>query len=328
MGRSRPAVALALLACLAALAAPALAHDVNHLSADAQVSADGTLVLESAYATSDGFVVLYRDWDGRDGEVVGVTPFSAAQDDVTEVPVSLDEEVWAAVDRNATVTAVLYADGDGDGRFDPAEDDPQVSFGRATQVTFDVGRGEAPVYVSAAGIGAQRSAGEVTVREVTLAEAGHLVLSLSEDGEPGRTLGHVSLDAGTHEDVRVSLNRSFLADRDGTFSVFATAYTDDGDTAGQLDAGDRPVRADGSLVATRFSVSPADDVETGTPTSVVNTPTATAPPTTDPGTVSDGTPTRTTTRSASAEDGTGFGVVAVVLALLAALFVVTARRRR
>jgi len=328
MGRSRVVVVLALLACLAAVAAPVLAHDVNHLSADAQVSADGTVVLESAYATSDGFVVLYRGWDGRDGEVVGVTPFSAAQEDVTEVPVSFESEAWAAVDRNATVTAVLYADGDDDGRFDPAEDDPQVSFGRATQVTFDVARGEAPVYVSAAGIGAQRSASEVTVREVTLAEAGHLVVSLSEDGEPGRTLGHVSLAAGTHEDVRVSLNRSFLADRDDTFSVFATAYTDDGDAAGRLDAADRPVRADGSLVATRFSVSPAADIETGTPTSVVNTPTATASPTPDPATGGDGTPTGTLTRSASAEDGTGFGVVAAVLALLAALLVAMVRRRR
>jgi cell division septation protein DedD len=327
MGRSHPAIALALLACLVALAAPVLAHDVNHLSADAQVSADGTVVLESAYATGDGFVVLYRDWDGRDGEVVGVTPFSAAQADVTEVPVAFDDESWAAVDRNATVTAVLYADTDGDGRFDPAEDDPQVSFGRATQVTFDVARGEAPVYVSAAGIGAQRSAGEVTVREVRLAEAGHLVVSLSEDGEPGRTLGHVSLAAGTHEDVRVSLNRSFLADRDGIFSVFATAYTDGGDVTGRLDAADRPVRADGSLVATRFSVSPVDDVETTTPTSVVNTPTATASSTTDTATVSDTTPTGTTTRSASAEDGSGFGAMAVLAALLAALLVVTVRRR-
>lgn len=319
MGRSTLVVCLALLlVCSPVVVA---AHDVNHLSADAQVSPDGTLVLESAYATSDGFVVLYRGWDGRDGEVVGVTEFSAARVDVTEVPVSLNDSAWDAVEGNATVTAVLYADdGERNGTFDPA-DSPQVSFGRATQVTFDVARGTSPVYVSAAGIGAQRSAGEVTVREVSLAEAGHLVLSLSEGGEPGRTLGHVTLDAGTHENLRVGLNRSFLASRNGTFSVFATAYTDDGD--GVLDADDRPVRANGSLVTTRFSVSPVDDVETGTPTSAVNTPTATAPPPTD-------SPTEATTPSPTRTDGNGpgFGLVAALGALVAALLLGVSRGRR
>lgn len=321
MGRSPLVVGLALLLVAAGLAAPALAHDVNHLSADAQVSPDGTLVLESAYATSDGFVVLYRGWNSRDGEVVGVTEFSAARVDVTEVPVSLDDSAWAAIERNTTVTAVLYADdGERNGTFDPA-DSPQVSFGRPTQVTFDVARGPSPVYVSAAGIGAQRSAGEVTVREVSLAEAGHLVVSLSEGGEPGRTLGHVTLDAGTHEDLRVALNRSFLATRNGTFSVFATAYTDDGD--GVLDADDRPVRANGSLVATRFSVSPVDDVETGTPTSAVNTPRPTAPPTTDsPTEATTPTPTRT------GESGPGFGLVAAFVAGAVLLLVAAGRRGR
>ncbi|MFC7229475.1 hypothetical protein N0B31_18905 [Salinirubellus salinus] len=323
MGRSLPAVALALLACLATLAAPALAHDVNHLSADPQVSADGTVVLESAYATSDGFVVLYRGWDGRSGEVVGVTPFSASRVDVTEVPVGVDDAAWDAVDGNATVTAVLYADTDDDGTFDPATDDPQVSFGRVTQATFDVARGEAPAYVSAAGLGAQRSAGEVTVREAALADPGHLVLSLSEGGEPGRTLGHVSLDAGTHEDLRVELDRSFLASQNDTFAVFATVYADDGD--GVLDADDRPVRANGSLVATRFSVRPSEGPTDGTPTpALVNTPTATETPTsTDRPT----TPTATETRTPTAEDGAGFGLV-VTLAALVALAVALGWNRR
>jgi hypothetical protein len=318
MGRSL-ALALALLLVTAGLAVPALAHDVNHLSADAQVSADGTLVLESAYAVSDGFVVLYRGWDGRDGEVVGVTEFSAARVDVTEVPVSLNDSAWAAIDRNATVTAVLYADdGERNGTFDDG-DSPQVSFGRPTQVRFDVARGEAPVYVSAAGIGAQRSAGEVTVREVSLAEPGHLVLSLSEGGEPGRTLGTVSLDAGVHENLRVELNRSFLAERNGTFSVFATAYVDDGD--GTFDADDRPVRANGSLVATRFSVSPTDDVTTGTPTSVVTTPTASPTPAEPP----TGTPTPTDTGTSG--DGPGFGAAVAVGALLALVLASAGRGR-
>ena len=305
------ALAAVLLFVTAGLAVPALAHDVNHLSADAQVSADGTLALESAYATSDGFVVLYRDWDGRDGEVVGVTEFSAARVDVTEVPVSLNESAWAAIEGNATVTAVLYADeGERNGTFDEA-DSPQVSFGLPTRVTVDVARGDAPVYVSAAGIGAQQSAGTVTVREVALADPGYLVLSLSKGGEPGRTLATVPLDAGVHENLRVELNRTFLAERNGTFSVFATAYADDGD--GTFDAADRPVRANGSLVATRFSVSPSADVTTGTPTSVVTTPTASPTPA-DPAT---GTPTTTPTGTGTSGDGAGFGAGVALLAVVA-----------
>jgi hypothetical protein len=321
MGRSVVLLIVLTLLILSLVGPSVAAHDVNHLAADAQVSAEGKLVLESAYATQDGFVVLYQNWNGRSGEVVGVSEFSAARVDVTEVPATLTDRAWASVGKNTTITAVLYADSNGDDLFNPTADSPQVSFGRPTQVTFNVTRGEAPVYVSTASIGAQQSTGAVTIREIALAQAGHVVISLSENGEPTQTLGHVSLDAGTHRSVQVDLNRSFLADQNNTFTVFATAYTDSGDSV--LDGDDKPVRANGSLVTTRFSVVPAENRNTNTPASEVNT--ATASP--SPAESVDGT--TTTTMTQTGEEGAGFGVaLALIGVLVLGLGLNRLRRRR
>lgn len=292
------ALSLALLAVLAAAVVPVAAHEINHLSADPQVSPDGRVVLESAYATEDGFLVLYRDWDGTTGEVVGVRPFSATTRDVTEVEATVEEDVWSSFPGNATLTAVLHADSDGDGRFDPEIDAALSSFGRATQATFTVREGSAPVYVSAAGLGPQRASETATIREVALASDGHLVLRASVGGDPATVVGSVPLEAGVHRNVTVPLNSSYVTARNDTFAVFAMAYTGDGD--GRLDDDDRPVRAGEAFVATRFSIDPTGD------SSLVNTPTATS-------------------EASVAVDSPGFGVG--LLALLAAVAVLLLARR-
>jgi hypothetical protein len=298
--RRVPALSLALLVALVGLSVPAAAHAINHLSADPQVSADGTVVIESAYATEDGFLVLYRDWDGSSGEVVGVRPFSAATRDVTEVEASVNASVWSSLPANTTLTAVLHADADGDGRFDPSTDAPLSSFGRATQATFTVRDGADRAYVSAAGAAPQRTMSNVTVRAVTLPADGHLVIRTSTGGEPGAVLGSVPLEAGVHRNVSVSLDSSYLASRNGTFAVFAMAYTDDGN--GELDGGDRPVFAGEEYVATRFSVDPSPEG------SVINTPTD----------WTDGVAPAIDSSGGTTGDGPGFGPS---LAVLAGVFV-------
>jgi hypothetical protein len=252
------AVALVFASALAVGLVPVAAHGVNHLSADPQVSADGVVVLAAAFATEDGFLVLYRGWDGTTGEVAGVRSFSASTADVTEVRVRIDRG-WPA-EGPVRLTAVSYADSDGDGRFGP-DDDPLASFGGVTQTSFAVRAGSAPAYVSAAGLGPQRTTGPVTVRVAALPADGHLVLRRSEGGEPGTVLGSTPLSGGVHRNVTVP-----LADPpNGTEAVFAVAYGDDGD--GRFGDGDRPVRVDGEPVATRVSVAPptTDGVVTATP---------------------------------------------------------------
>jgi PGF-CTERM protein len=301
------ALSLALLAAL--LVAPVAAHEINHLSADPQVSTDGQVVLESAYATEDGFVVLYRDWNGTGGEVVGVRPFSATTRDVTEVTAAVNRTDPSSLPANVTLTAVLHADTDDDGTFDPATDAPLSAFGRATQATFTVRRGDTPAYVSAAGLAPQRTTERATVREVALASDGHLVLRASVGGDPATVVGTTALAAGVHRNVTVPLDAEYVRGRNGTFAVFAMVYTDDGD--GRFDDGDRPVRAGETFVATRFSVDPS----AGTPTPLVNTPTGTE--TQSPGAAS-AAPTSGT--------GPGFGALLAVVTLLALAALVVRRR--
>jgi hypothetical protein len=340
---ARPAVLLVLvpvvLAALVGGAGFAAGHGIDHLSADPQVSADGVVRMESVFATRDGFVVVYRDGGEGDGTVLAHRPFSASTRDVSDVPVRIPAERWAALPENATLRAVLHGD-DGDGTFDPATDPPLASFGGVAGDSFVVGQGPT-VYVGASsGAGIQRSAdGVVEVRSVRLPERGHVVLRNSSGGVPAEVVGVTTLDAGSHANVSVALEESFFADRpvNGTFSVWAHVYRDDGD--GVFDADDRPIRAGNETVGTRFGVERVLPGRTPTPTpeegSLVRTATPSATATGSPTTT--GTPTAIWTEAAATTgatattgtdvDGDGFGV-GVALAGLSLLAAVALVRRR
>lgn len=57
---------------LVGVAGPAGAHGY-HLTANPQLSDDGTIVVESLFALSDGFVVLHADEDGAPGDPSGAS---------------------------------------------------------------------------------------------------------------------------------------------------------------------------------------------------------------------------------------------------------------
>ena len=141
-GRLAAAVLLALL--LATV--PVAAHG-NYVSADPQLSADGTVRIELAVVLTDGFLVIRADDDGAPGEPVGHREFEGAIRH--DYRVELEERYWANVSAAEPLWVVLHRD-DGDGRFELGEDPVETTGGRQVRDRFALGRSDAgPVNVIA-----------------------------------------------------------------------------------------------------------------------------------------------------------------------------------
>jgi hypothetical protein len=348
--RSRHALAICVVALLALpVAAGAGTQSVathgDHVSVDAQATSDGTVVVETVSAIGPSFVVLATDDGGRPGDPVGNATVPAASFR-RNVAVTLDDGAWDGWSDNRTFWAVLYRD-DGDGRFDPASDVSIATRNPAAEAEFALGRVErGSDRVLARVFNSQRlHEGQLTARRVDLSQPGYLVAT-SIDGD--RVLGTRALDAGTHENVTVALNDSFVAEQRREFRVRLVAYRDDGD--GRFGESDRPVtvggervatsmvvqkvgtNADGTVTTTRpLVVTPTPGAETETAT---DTDSPTAVPTVNPTT--DRTDTESTAETTSADEtsasGPGFGVVGAVFGVagtvLAVLVVVTVLGRK
>lgn len=267
------AVATVLLFALATVPAPVTAH-VNDVNADPQVSADGTVVIETVFIGADGWVVIHRANGTDPGEPIGHAAVSSEGGLKTDVPVEISRRAWRNWSGARTVWAVLHED-DGDGEFEPSEDETIDQFGEPAGQRFAVRAGERPAYVTARGFTPQKTDnGTVTVRTVALPEDGYVVVRNATDDGDGQIVARTALPVGTSKDVSVELDDEFFRSRSGVFTLRAVAYTDDGD--GSFDGGDEPVRVGSSVVGSRFGVE-----KTGGPT-----PTPTSTPT--HGTESDG----------------------------------------
>jgi len=318
---------------LSANAAAAGGMHGTHVDVDTQISSDGTVMVETLSTLRPGFVVLRADDGGSPGDPIGHarvlgTGYQSA------VPVAVDDATWDGWSGNRTLWAVLHRD-DGDGQFDPASDPAMTARNPAARAQFTLRRsasGDARVL----GTGPQAlplSDGAVTFPRVDLPAAGHLVVEPIDGGEP---VGTTPLDAGSHANVTVALNDSFVADQQDRFRVRAVAYRDNGEVDGALDAGDHPVTVAGDPVATVVVVRSGDDAgvvvltpePTGTDASDPGAPGASDGAATD-GPPTDGPPTDGPTATASAT-GPGFVAFGAVgaLALLAATLLAVRRVRQ
>lgn len=79
---------------LALVAVPVTAH-TNHVSVDAQVSADGTVIVEGALVATDGFLVVHAGDDESISDVLGHTAISSDSGFVTDIRVRIAAERWA-----------------------------------------------------------------------------------------------------------------------------------------------------------------------------------------------------------------------------------------
>lgn len=282
-----------LLVALALVAVPAGAHG-NYVSADPQVSADGTVHIELVIAVADAFVVLHTDEDGDRGTPVG---HREVDDFVNpDFEVALDPGYWAEQSGNVSLWVVLHGD-DGDGQFEPRDDKPLTSATSDEVVAdrFAVRVGTGPVNVIAEGDHAQETdRNQVTVPVARLASDGYLVVRADDDGSPGRVVGWQTLAAGNHTDVTVTIDGYFYETRPEDFALWAGIHRGDGD--GQFNASSDPaVRVGDARVMTRFFVKRTDPVER-TPS-----PTATASPTTESSGAAGGSPTGASPTQTTAE---------------------------
>ncbi|AQL43063.1 hypothetical protein BV210_10210 [Halorientalis sp. IM1011] len=305
----RAALALAGLAVVAvSFAGVALAHG-NHATASPQVSANGTVVVEEAFLSTNGYLVLYADDGGDPGRVVGVLELDRGRH--VGVRVRLDPRFWATVSGNATLRATLHEDAELGDDFDPSTDRRLQFFGRPIRQRVPVARGDRPASVVTRGAGSLEN-DSVSVVSATLPERGHLVAHATGNGTLGRPLGSRSLAAGRHTDVRVPVNTTGLDER----AVLAVAvHTDDGN--GRFEpAADPVVEAGDDPVASRYERVPGghDPIRVNTPS---------------PAPGGEGTADRTRGTDAPTEtvaDGAGPGVpVAVAAVALVAVWLVHRR---
>ncbi|EMA44682.1 DUF7282 domain-containing protein [Halococcus saccharolyticus] len=294
----RRALAVAACCVLVIGATPASAHG-QHLSADAQYADNGTVVIESLFTATGGFLVLHADDGGEPGAPIGHTPIEYGYE--TGLTVNVSDEAWQAWNGPRTVWAVLHLD-DGDGEFDPADDEPAPAFGGSAKQSFAVGkRAAGPASVVASGFGSQPTNSSVTIERVALGRDGAVVVRADRDGEPGAVVGRTALAAGVHENVSVTLDRSYYRDQDSRFGLWATV----------AERGS-PVMIDSGPVASDFTVRKAantteTDATTATATSARST---------------------TGTSEASTTEGPGFGLAASVLVIAGTVALALARRRR
>lgn len=288
----------------------ALAHG-THATASPQTSADGTLVVEQAFLTEPGYLVVRADDGGEPGRVLGHRRVRAGLHTATTV--SIADEHWATLPENATVWVVLHGD-DGDGVFDSAADPLLMRFDQPAGDRIPVGKRDAPANVVVGAVDGVVDDGELVVSHVTLPAAGHVVVHRATADDLGPALGSRALPAGTRQNVTVPVD---LPDADGDRPASTVAvHVDDGD--GRYDpADDHVVRVAAEPVASTDSVP---DRRPGTVGIV--TPT-------DTGTGGSGRERTTPADDGDARDGVGLttGLAAVALLGAAGLAGLLAYRR-
>jgi hypothetical protein len=237
------AAAVTIVVVLLVVGAPPVGAHGNHVSVDAQASANGTVVIESLFtAAEEGYVALHADNGGEPGRAIGHAPIDYGFH--TGLSVDVDNATWAEWNGSRTVWAVLHRD-DGDGSFDPGTDEVLSSFGGSASAGFSLGkRAAGPASVAVSGFRSQMiENASVAIRRVALGRSGTLLVRADENGSPGGVVGRVPLDAGVHENVTVPIEASYYRDHGPRFTLWAT-----------LEERGDPVAVDGTPVASEFAV--------------------------------------------------------------------------
>lgn len=323
----RTARAVAALTLAALLVAPLLGAAVgpvgghgNHVTARSQVSADGSVVVESLFVLDGGYLVLHEG--SQRGDPVGHVRLD--QGGHRGVTVQTDEDWWASQEGAAPLVAVLHRDAEGGDDFDPSVDTPVSAFGSVASSSFTVGKGDAPVNLVATKFSGHGVEDAVTVPRVELDRDGYVVVRAEADGGPGEVVGHSAVAAGNHSDVEVPVDADALGEDGETVYLWVSLVRDDGD--GAYGEGDEPVVVGDDPVRSRIQATLGGG--NGSLDVGVNTPTATTDST-------DGAATDSTANGSDDADGDdsdegtsmpAVGVVGTVAAVLAAVALGVRRR--
>lgn len=306
-------VACCLVAGIGLATVPGAAH-TNHVEADAQHSADGTLLIEWQFVGVDGWVVVRADDGGEPGETLGYKRVSHDDGFQTDTTVSIDESAWVDIEGSQDVWVILHQEEENGDSFAIEDDSMVQSFGEPAGTRLTVEKADRPARVTAQGFSPETvDNGTVTVRRAELPTDGFLAVHATDadtasdvdESNIGPVVGVVSLDAGSHENVTLALDDSYLANADEQELLFATLYQGDepfdSETAERLTAGEE-------AVATTFGVQIHSE---GAPTSTPEeSDLGSTPPPTD-------SPTEMGTDTDA--DGTGIGIAGAGVVLLMVL---------
>ncbi len=239
---------LATLLCLilfAATVAPIAAQTVNPtVNVSAQVSTDGTVLIDSAYSAVPGFVVIHADNHGKPGRVAGFVPVAPGWSYDLAIPI--DPAV-----ATPTLHAVLHADDGQPGvyEFDGLSgiDNPMIFDGRLVTTPFDV-----TILITRDQFVAD---GKIIVASVTAQQDGWLVVGGDVSGAAGTEIGKERILAGTNSNVEVELDPAPT-----TNVVTVTLHVDTGAAGeyefGTVDGADLPVSVSGVLASAPIWIVP------------------------------------------------------------------------
>lgn len=214
--------------------------------ADQPLTEDGELIAAQVALPAPGWLVVYADAGGEPGEVLGQTPLAGGVHD--DVRVTIDPLL-----ATPALFARLHLDAGAEGVFEfPGEDqlfagEPGTSFAVESQL---------PRPAVAA---AEQTVGEdnvVTLARVELLEPGWVVIHADDEGHSGAVIGQLWLEAGVHENVRLTIDRRWA-----TPTLYAVLHEDDGE-AGRLEYpdGDMPLLVNGEPVVAAFEALYPPDI--------------------------------------------------------------------
>jgi len=206
----------------------------------------GELTAAEVALPGPGWLVILADDDGQPGEPIGQTALDGGVH--AGVDVTVDPQL-----ATETLYARLHLDAGTEGVFEyPGADEPYAGEPGATfAVELQLPR---PVVEAA-----EQTVGEdnvATVARVELLEPGWVVIHVDDDGQAGAVIGGVRLEAGTYQNVPVTIDRRYA-----TPTLHAVLHEDDGEP-GLLEypAGDRPLLVNGQPVTAAFAAHYPPDI--------------------------------------------------------------------
>lgn len=186
---------------------PPVIAPTGSIEVDDQTVVNGTVTVNNVEISDDGWIVIYRDNAGVIGsEILGYHHIDDGEQE--NVVVDLNDDI--EVTNGEMLWAGLHVDSNDDGEFDwdgtTGVDVPVGSGAMQVADSFTVTVDE-PNSVTA---GDQAvSENSITVDNVTMEEAGWLVVHADNEGAPGEVIGISDvISAGSHDNVIVTFNDS------------------------------------------------------------------------------------------------------------------------
>lgn len=217
---------------------------------DQTLTDEGILEIASVVSPENGWLVLYAMRDGELGDVLGFTAVSTGLNQ--NLTLTIDPQL-----ATPNLVALLHSDAGETGEFEfpDGPDEPLAweSAQIATTFALDFQLSKPVVEASEQAIGED---GILQIDSVLLPQDGWLAIHAEVNGRLGELLGVLSLTAGLHENVTITIPW-----RQGTPTLIAALYGDAGEPLFfDYQADDEPLLTEGEPVVAEFSATYPPDI--------------------------------------------------------------------